>query len=60
MILLDGYKISHVDSDGEEYQEGIIVSDRLEKVLERVTKSTGGGREFRKDEREEVAEPQYR
>ena len=60
MILLDGYKISHVDSDGEEYQEGIIVSDRLEKVLERVTKSTGGGRETRRDEREEVAEPQYR
>lgn len=44
-------------SDDEDYINGMVESDRLEKVLERVAKTAKN--EFKSDEREEIATPKY-
>ena len=48
----------HVDSDDEDYLNGMVISDRLEKVLERATKTTNN--KSKRDQREEIAAPKYR
>lgn len=44
-------------SDDEDYMNGMVESDRLEKVLERVAQTAKN--EFKREQREEIATPKY-